>query len=256
MKVVPRKKTVRDIGPSAEPMEGRSCHEDVGSRQQAHRERLVLSRRRALRVGKWIVGLAVLAWAADHAHARDGAGSSGVAGNSRRRGRGHSPRNETGSAGAAGLEARHGPPSRSARRILPSECGSHAWIKEATVERRPPHLLHIAIVERTPAAIIRTGADHWLSDETGYLLASWGRQDDQTLPLLTGLELQLFSTARQASATRFSPGSWWPSSSRTPSTGGLKSISRISRMSWRQPMECDSSSATIPWLTSGNGSGK
>jgi cell division protein FtsQ len=66
----------------------------------------------------------------------------------------------------------------------------HTWIKEATVERRPPHLLHVTIVERTPAAIIRTGADHWLSDESGYLLAKLGKQDDQTLPLLTGLELQ------------------------------------------------------------------
>ena len=45
-------------------------------------------------------------------------------------------------------------------------------------------------VERTPAAIIRTGADHWLSDESGYLLAKLGKQDDQTLPLLTGLEPQ------------------------------------------------------------------
>jgi cell division protein FtsQ len=66
----------------------------------------------------------------------------------------------------------------------------HAWIKEATVERRPPNLLLVTIVERTPAAIIRTGADHWLSDENGYLLAKLGKQDDQTLPLLIGLELQ------------------------------------------------------------------
>ncbi len=34
----------------------------LDQRQQAHRERLVLGRRRALRVGQWIVGLAVLAW--------------------------------------------------------------------------------------------------------------------------------------------------------------------------------------------------
>ena len=74
--------------------------------------------------------------------------------------------------------------------FLAERVRTHAWIKEATIERRPPHLLHVTIVERTPAAIIRTGADHWLSDESGYLLAKLGRQDDQTLPLLTGLELR------------------------------------------------------------------
>jgi cell division protein FtsQ len=72
--------------------------------------------------------------------------------------------------------------------FLAERVRTHAWIKEATVERRPPHLLHVTVLERTPAAIIRTGADHWLSDENGFLLAKLGRQDDQALPLLTGLE--------------------------------------------------------------------
>jgi cell division protein FtsQ len=74
--------------------------------------------------------------------------------------------------------------------FLAERVRTHAWIKEATVERRPPHLLHVTVLERTPAAIIRTGADHWLSDESGYLLAKLGRQDDQTLPLLIGLDPQ------------------------------------------------------------------
>jgi cell division protein FtsQ len=34
------------------------------------------------------------------------------------------------------------------------------------------------------------GADLWLSDESGLLLARLGRQDDEALPLLTGLEPQ------------------------------------------------------------------
>jgi cell division protein FtsQ len=75
--------------------------------------------------------------------------------------------------------------------FLAERVQTHAWIKEATVERRPPHLLHVTVLERTPAAIIRTGTDHWLSDENGYLLAKLGRQDDQTLPLLIGLDPQL-----------------------------------------------------------------
>jgi cell division protein FtsQ len=74
--------------------------------------------------------------------------------------------------------------------FLAERVQAHAWIKEATVERRPLHRLHITVVERTPATIIRAGADHWLSDENGYLLAKLGKQDDQALPLMIGLEVQ------------------------------------------------------------------
>jgi cell division protein FtsQ len=74
--------------------------------------------------------------------------------------------------------------------LLVERLRTHAWIKEAMVERRPPHLLHVTIVERTPVAVIRTGADHWLSDGDGYLLSKLGKQDDQTLPLLVGLDPQ------------------------------------------------------------------
>jgi cell division protein FtsQ len=74
--------------------------------------------------------------------------------------------------------------------FLAERVGTHAWIKEVTVERRPLHLLRITVLERTPAAIIRIGTDYWLSDESGYLLGKLGKQDDQTLPLLTGLEPQ------------------------------------------------------------------
>jgi len=72
--------------------------------------------------------------------------------------------------------------------FLAERVRTHAWIKDATVERRLPHLLHVTVLERTPAAIIRTGVEHWLSDESGRLLAKLGRQDDQLLPLLIGLE--------------------------------------------------------------------
>ena len=42
--------------------------------------------------------------------------------------------------------------------FLAERVRTHAWIKEATVERRPPHLLHVTVLERTPAAIIRTAS--------------------------------------------------------------------------------------------------
>ncbi len=67
---------------------------------------------------------------------------------------------------------------------------AHPWIKEATVERLPLHALGVSIVERTPAAIARAGADHLLIDEEGIVLARLGSQDDTMLPLLTGTDLR------------------------------------------------------------------
>ena len=189
MKVIARKKTPPVIGPRLNQWRGARASQISDQRQQAHRERLALGRRRALRVGIWIVGLAVLA--------------SGLTMLTREMGpslRGwleirdveidgihHVTKLEV-------LERLLLKPGMGLHEIstsfLTERVRAHAWIKEATVERRPPHLLHVTIVERTPAAIIRTGADHWLSDENGYLLAKLGKQDDQTLPLLIGLELQ------------------------------------------------------------------
>jgi cell division protein FtsQ len=189
VKMVTRKRTAPAIGPRFNQWKGARATKILDQRQQAQRERFVLGRRRALRVGKWIIGLAALAW-----------GLTMVT-------------RETGPVFQGWLEIRDveiegihrvTKPEVLERLVLKPGMGlhqvstsflaervrMHAWIKEATVERRPPHLLHVTIVERTPAAIILTGADHWLSDENGYLLARLGKQDDQTLPLLTGLELQ------------------------------------------------------------------
>ncbi len=65
---------------------------------------------------------------------------------------------------------------------------SHPWVKEAVVTRVLFHELRIAVVERTPAAIVRTGAEHFLSDETGHVLARLGQRDNETFPLVTGIE--------------------------------------------------------------------
>src|SRR5512146_48156 len=63
---------------------------------------------------------------------------------------------------------------------------AHPWIKEATVERLPLHELRVTIVERKPAAIVRTGSEHTLTDEEGVVLARLGGRDETALPLLTG----------------------------------------------------------------------
>jgi len=65
---------------------------------------------------------------------------------------------------------------------------SHPWVKEATVSRVLFHELRISVLERKPAAVIRTGSENFLSDDSGRLLARLGQVDDETLPLVTGID--------------------------------------------------------------------
>jgi cell division protein FtsQ len=187
MKVSLRKRGVRAIGPRLNQWKGARASQILDQRQQARRERLFSRGRRALRVGKWIVGFAVLAW--------------GLTTMTREMGPVLQQWLEIREVEVEGIHHVTKPevlerlvlkPGMGLHQVstsfLAERVRAHAWIKEAMVERRPPHILHVTVLERTPAAIIRTGADHWLSDESGYLLAKLGRQDDQTLPLLTGLE--------------------------------------------------------------------
>ncbi len=189
MKVFGRKRTVKTVGPRLNQWKGARAGQVSGQRQQARRERLISRGRRVLRLGKWIVGVAVVVW-----------GLTVVA-------------REMGPVLQSWLEIRtvevegihHVTKQEILERLvlkpgmglhqvstafLAERVRRHAWIKEATVERRPPHLLSVTVVERTPSVIVRAGVDHWLSDENGYLLAKLGRQDDRTLALLTGLDPQ------------------------------------------------------------------
>ncbi len=189
MKVLVRKRTVRDVGPRVNQWKGARADQVSDQRQQERRERLVSRGRRVLRVGQWIVGLAVLAWGLTMVTREMGPVFQGwlEIREVEIEGIHHVTKPEV-------LERLVLKPGMGLHQVstafLAERVRTHAWIKEATVERRPPHLLHITILERTPAAIIRTGVDHWLSDESGYLLAQLGRQDDQTLPLLIGLDTQ------------------------------------------------------------------
>jgi cell division protein FtsQ len=57
---------------------------------------------------------------------------------------------------------------------------THPWIKDATVVLKPLHEIHIDIVEREPAVVVRTLAENLLADSDGFLLAhlgSSGRSD-------------------------------------------------------------------------------
>jgi len=189
MKLLFRRRAVRDVGPRLNQWKGARASQVSDLRQQVRWERFVSQGRYALRVGRWIVGLAALVWSLTIVT------------------------QEMGPVLQSWLEIREVEvegiyrvtkgevlerlvlkPGMGLHQVstsfLAERVRTHAWIKEATVERRPPHLLHVTIIERTPAVIVRSGADHWLSDESGYLLDKLGRQDDRTLPLLTGLDPQ------------------------------------------------------------------
>ena len=189
MKVIMRKRAVPEIGPRLNQWNGARASQVSDQRQQARRERLVSRGRRALRLGQWIVGLAALAWGLTMVTRGMGPVLQGwlEIREVEVEGIHHVTKPEV--LERLALNTGMGLHQVSAA-FLAERVRTHAWIKEATVERRPPHLLHVTVLERTPAAIIRMGADHWLSDEGGYLLAKLGRQDDQTLPLLTGLDRQ------------------------------------------------------------------
>lgn len=65
---------------------------------------------------------------------------------------------------------------------------SHPWVNEADVSRILFHELRISVIERKPAAVIRTGSENFLSDESGHVLAPLGEADDDTLPMVTGID--------------------------------------------------------------------
>ncbi|HVG03157.1 MAG TPA: FtsQ-type POTRA domain-containing protein [Nitrospira sp.] len=65
---------------------------------------------------------------------------------------------------------------------------AHPWIKDATVALQPLHDIHIEIVEREPAVVVRTLTENLLTDAEGFLLAHLGPSDDPTLPILSGVD--------------------------------------------------------------------
>ena len=189
MKPLLRKRVVPVVGPRVNQWKGVRASQFSEQREQARQERLTSRKRRAWRVGQWIVGLAALAWGLTMITREMGPILQGwleireveIEGIHR----------VTKAEVLARLVLKPGMGLHEvSTAFLAERVRTHAWIKEATVERRPPHLLHVSVVERTPAAIILIGTDHWLSDESGSLLAKLGKQDDQTLPLLTGLDPQ------------------------------------------------------------------
>lgn len=86
--------------------------------------------------------------------------------------------------------------------MVKEQIESHPWVKEAIIDRVPFHELRISVTERKPAAIIRTDSQNFLCDEEGHVLTRLGQTDDDTFPLVTGIDakglLQGNESARQA----------------------------------------------------------
>ncbi len=72
--------------------------------------------------------------------------------------------------------------------VIEEQLKSHPWIKEAEVTRVPFHELRIFLVERIPAAVIRTDSQNFLADAEGHVLSKLGQTDDDALPLVTGID--------------------------------------------------------------------
>lgn len=187
MKLSMRMRGARATGPRLNQWKGERASQVLEQRQQARREKFFARARRALRVGCWILGIATVAGGATLAAREMGPVLQ-----------------EWLEIQAVEVEGIHHVTKPEVVELLALKPGmglhqvstsflaervrTHSWIKDAMVERRLPHLLHVTVLERTPAAIIRTGADHWLSDEGGHLLSKLGREDDPALPLLVGVE--------------------------------------------------------------------
>ncbi len=86
--------------------------------------------------------------------------------------------------------------------VIKEQVESHPWVKEAVVDRVPLHELRISVVERKPAAIIRTDSQNFLCDEEGHVLSRLGQTDDDSFPLVVGIDakglLQGTERVRQA----------------------------------------------------------
>lgn len=145
MKALVRKRMAPPIGPRSNQWKGARASQIADQCQQAHREKLLSRRRRAWRVGQWLLGLAALAW-----------GLTIVT-------------REMGPMFQGWLEIRHVEvegihqvkkseiverlvlkPGMGLHQVstafLVERVQAHAWVKEATVERRLPHSLHVTVV--------------------------------------------------------------------------------------------------------------
>lgn len=185
MKLLFRKRQPKPVGHRVNEWKGPRVTQAADQRQQARRSRLVRRCRTALRVTGWLAGVAVVLWA--------GMASVRAIGPVIQRGleirdvRVEGIHQVTKQDVLDRLALKRGLALHQVSlSYLAERLQAHPWIKEAAVERLPLHELRVTVVERKPAAIVRAGSDHVLTDEEGVVLARLGGRDETALPLLTG----------------------------------------------------------------------
>lgn len=90
-------------------------------------------------------------------------------------------------------------------RHLAMRLEAHPWIKRADVKRVLPNALHVHIIERQAAAVLRSPAMTLLLDEEGHPLSVLSESTEPGLPILVGLnpkrlmsgERELIKTAQR-----------------------------------------------------------
>jgi cell division protein FtsQ len=185
MKLSFRKRQPTPVGHRVNQWKGPRLKQAADQRQQARRSRLATRCRFAVRVTGWLAGMAVVAWAGTAAVR--GLGPVIQRGLEIRDVRVEGIHQVTKQDVLDRLALKRGLALHQVSlSYLAERLQAHPWIKEATAERLPLHELRVTIVERKPAAIVRIGSDHVLTDEEGVVLARLGGRDETALPLLTG----------------------------------------------------------------------
>lgn len=71
---------------------------------------------------------------------------------------------------------------------LEARASAHPWIKSASVSRLPLHALSVEIVERRPAAVLKTPFAAFLLDEEGTVLTALAEHEHEDLPVMVGVD--------------------------------------------------------------------
>lgn len=85
--------------------------------------------------------------------------------------------------------------------IMAARLQAHPWIAKATLTRELPDTLQIRIVEHRPVAFVAIG-ELYLIDSTGEPFAVASGEDQLDLPIITGIEPELWTTSVGAELAR------------------------------------------------------
>jgi len=71
---------------------------------------------------------------------------------------------------------------------LEARVSAHRWIKSASVNRLPLHVLSVEITERRPAAVLKTPSAAFLLDDEGTVLTALVEHEHEDLPVVVGVD--------------------------------------------------------------------